>query len=100
MDGAHDPCRPNDLLLLGIKGSTHGLHFSFVSQIQVGLNVPASASVVALAPVRSASVLPQTGSPRQLQVLAFIPFSKSTLWRRINAGTVPAPVELSVKVTA
>jgi predicted DNA-binding transcriptional regulator AlpA len=36
----------------------------------------------------------------QLQVLAFIPFSKSTLKRRLNAGTLAAPVKLLINVTA
>ncbi|WP_431266574.1 helix-turn-helix transcriptional regulator [Roseateles chitinivorans] len=46
------------------------------------------------------SVLPDTGFLRQPQVLLFIPFSKSTLWRRVEAGSFPAPVKLSSKVTA
>ena len=36
-------------------------------------------------------ILPETG---------FVPFSKSTLWRRVNAGVFPAPVRLSVGITA
>ena len=36
---------------------------------------------------------------RQWQVLLFVPFSKSTLWRRVKAGTFPAPVKLSAGVT-
>jgi len=44
--------------------------------------------------------LPETGFLRQAQVLAFVPFSKSTLWRRIQAKTFPQPVKLSVRVTA
>lgn len=45
-------------------------------------------------------VLPETGFLRQSQVLIFVPVSKTTLWRRVVAGTFPAPVKLSVKVTA
>jgi len=45
-------------------------------------------------------VLPETGFLRQPQVLAFVPISKSTLWRRIQARTFPAPVKLSERVTA
>jgi predicted DNA-binding transcriptional regulator AlpA len=37
---------------------------------------------------------------RQPQVLAFVPISKSTLWRRIQARTFPEPVKLSERVTA
>lgn len=47
----------------------------------------------------STPVLPDTGFLRQSQVLLFIPFSKSTLWRRIASGTFPAPVKLSEKIT-
>jgi len=36
---------------------------------------------------------------RQRQVLMFVPVSKSTLWRRIQAKTFPAPVKLSPRVT-
>ena len=43
--------------------------------------------------------LPETGFLRQPQVLAFIPISKSTLWRRIQARTFPEPVKLSQRVT-
>ncbi|UCV17857.1 helix-turn-helix transcriptional regulator [Ferribacterium limneticum] len=45
-------------------------------------------------------VLPETGFLRQTQVLAFVPISKSTLWRRIQARSFPAPVKLSARVTA
>lgn len=44
--------------------------------------------------------LPETGFLRQAQVLAFVPFSKSTLWRRVQEGSFPAPIKLSVRVTA
>ena len=44
--------------------------------------------------------LPATGFLRQRQVLGFIPFSKSTLWRRVQAQTFPEPVKLSTRVTA
>jgi len=43
--------------------------------------------------------LPETGFLRQPQVLAFVPISKSTLWRRIQARTFPGPVKLSERVT-
>lgn len=44
--------------------------------------------------------IPETGFLRQPQVLTFVPFSKSTLWRRVGTGTFPAPVKLSSRVTA
>lgn len=44
-------------------------------------------------------VLPETGFVRLAQLLAFIPLSKSTLWRRINDGSFPSPIKLSERVT-
>lgn len=52
-----------------------------------------------VAPVQSLT-LPDTGFLRQSQVLVFVPISKSTLWRRIQARTFPEPVKLSERVTA
>jgi predicted DNA-binding transcriptional regulator AlpA len=46
------------------------------------------------------NTLPETGFLRQSQVLSFIPISKSTLWRRVAAGSFPTPVKLSERVTA
>ena len=43
--------------------------------------------------------LPATGFLRQRQVLMFVPVSKSTLWRRVQAQSFPAPVKLSERVT-
>lgn len=43
--------------------------------------------------------LPQTGFLRQRQVLAFVPISKSTLWRRVQVGSFPEPVKLSTRIT-
>lgn len=43
--------------------------------------------------------LPETGFLRQPQVLALVPISKSTLWRRIQARTFPKPVKLSARIT-
>ena len=45
-------------------------------------------------------ILPETGFVRQKLLLRFVPCSKSTLWRRVNAGVCPAPVRLSVGITA
>ena len=44
--------------------------------------------------------LPETGFLRQPQVLVFVPISRSTLWRRVQAGTFPEPIKLSARVTA
>ena len=43
--------------------------------------------------------LPETGFVRQKLLLRFVPFSKSTLWRRVKAGVFPAPIHLSVGIT-
>ena len=55
---------------------------------------------LAPAPVTRSLPLPETGFLRQPQVLAFVPISKSTLWRRVQARTFPEPVKLSERVTA
>ncbi len=45
--------------------------------------------------------LPTTGYVRQSQLIpAIVPFSSATLWRNVKAGTFPAPVKLSDRVTA
>lgn len=52
--------------------------------------------------------LPLTGYVRQPLLvgdskngtLGILPFSASTLWRRVRAGTFPAPVKLSDRITA
>lgn len=44
--------------------------------------------------------IPDAGFIRQIQLLKLIPFSASTLWRRIKAGDFPAPVKLGPNVTA
>lgn len=44
--------------------------------------------------------LPSTGFLRQPQVLGLVPISKSTLWRRVQAGTFPEPIKLSERITA
>lgn len=71
-------------------------------------HIPSSAALTAAAcntvqPTPATPVLalrmPDTGFLRQSQVLAFVPISKSTLWRRIQARTFPAPVKLSERVT-
>lgn len=52
--------------------------------------------------------LPQTGYVRLPLLIGdaktgtpgILPFSASTLWRRVKAGTFPAPIKLSERVTA
>ena len=51
--------------------------------------------------------LPNTALLRQAQLvrsatnpIAPLPFSAPTLWRMVKAGTFPAPIKLSAKVTA
>lgn len=43
--------------------------------------------------------LPVTGFVRLSDLRPIIPFSDSTLWRRVRLGTFPAPVKLSERVT-
>jgi prophage regulatory protein len=50
---------------------------------------------------RKASALPATGYVQAKQLVPhIIPFSPATLWRKVKAGTFPAPVKLSAGVTA
>ena len=44
--------------------------------------------------------LPSTGYVRLPQVIALVPFSKSTLWRQVKTGAFPKPVKLSARITA
>ena len=54
--------------------------------------------------------LPETGYIRLSQIVgnpkaeppvpAIFPFSKSTLWAKVKAGTFPAPVKLGPRITA
>jgi Predicted transcriptional regulator len=63
--------------------------------------VSAPAAATMQIPATTVSLLlPETGFLRQAQVLVFVPFSKSTLWRRIQAKTFPQPIKLSERVTA
>lgn len=61
-------------------------------------STPAATTAANPSPQR-ALALPETGFLRQPQVLAFVPISKSTLWRRIQARTFPEPVKLSARIT-
>lgn len=44
--------------------------------------------------------LPSTGFVRQKLLLQCMGFSKSTLWRWVKSGLFPAPIRLSVGITA
>lgn len=45
--------------------------------------------------------LSATGYVRQSQLIpSIVPISSATLWRKVKAGTFPAPVKLSERVTA
>ncbi len=50
-------------------------------------------------PAAHSQDLPSTGFLRQFKVLKLVPFSKSTLWRRVKDGTFPKPLKLSNRVT-
>ncbi|MEY5099195.1 MAG: hypothetical protein RJA36_1914 [Pseudomonadota bacterium] len=39
-------------------------------------------------------------SPKRPGVLAPLPFSAPTLWRKVKAGTFPKPVKLGERITA
>lgn len=45
--------------------------------------------------------LPANGYIRQQELIpAIVPWSPSTLWRKVRAGEFPAPVKLSTRITA
>lgn len=46
------------------------------------------------------AALPATGFVRQKQLIAFIPFSRTTLWRKVRDGEFPKPERLSAGITA
>lgn len=59
--------------------------------------------------IRSFDTLPDDAWIRESQLiqgrrgsnpLAPLPFSSPTLWRKVRAGTFPAPIKLSERVTA
>jgi prophage regulatory protein len=51
--------------------------------------------------IESYGVLPATGYMRQSQLIpAIFPFSSATLWRKVKAGSFPAPVKLGLRITA
>jgi predicted DNA-binding transcriptional regulator AlpA len=64
------------------------------------MHTPTSSLATSASKVEASLLLPQTGFVRQSQVLHFVPFSSSTLWRRVGQGQFPSPVKLSVGITA
>ncbi len=44
--------------------------------------------------------IPSTGFIRQAALLKQLPFSPTTLWRKVKQGSFPKPVKLSERVTA
>jgi prophage regulatory protein len=62
------------------------------------ISAPAAPTAALPVPQR-APAMPETGFLRQPQVLAFVPISKSTLWRRVQARTFPEPLKLSARIT-
>ncbi|BAK75347.1 phage transcriptional regulator, AlpA [Pseudogulbenkiania sp. NH8B] len=56
---------------------------------------PAQAGILA-----TYGALPITGFVRLSDLRPIIPFSDSTLWRRVKNQTFPAPLRLSERVTA
>ena len=45
-------------------------------------------------------ILPHTGFVRESRRLLFLPFSHSTLWRKVRDKSVPEPVRISGRITA
>lgn len=51
--------------------------------------------------IQAANINPSNGYLRQSQLIPdLLPFSQSTLWRKVKDGTFPAPVKLSLRITA
>lgn len=71
-----------------------------MSNIQTSTTAPAVVATGVSRHFDNPLVLPETGFVRQRLLLRFVPFSKSTLWRRVKTGEFPAPVRLSAGVTA
>ena len=44
--------------------------------------------------------IPATGFIRLRDVQTVVPFSRSTIWRKVASGDFPKPVKLSERVTA
>lgn len=44
--------------------------------------------------------LPDAAMLRQVELLGTVPFSASTLWRKVSEGSFPAPIKLGPRITA
>lgn len=62
-------------------------------------SAPAPAGAATTSPLWKLSQLPATGFVRQKQLLQALPFSRSTLWRRVRNRTFPQPGKLSARIT-
>jgi predicted DNA-binding transcriptional regulator AlpA len=49
--------------------------------------------------LRKRDALPESGYIRIQKLIEIIPFSESTIWRKVKKGTFPAPVKLSEQIT-
>jgi len=56
-------------------------------------------SIPGTVPVAPERIPPDQVFLRLPQVLARVPISRSTLWRRVNDGSFPRPLKLSARVT-
>lgn len=46
------------------------------------------------------ATLPPQGMSRAKDILPLLPFTKSTLWRKVKNGTFPQPIRLGTHCTA
>ena len=63
-------------------------------------NTPQRAAASIPAALRNFDSLPDSANVRQPIVQALFACSAATVWRRVKAGTLPAPRKLSARVTA
>lgn len=63
-------------------------------------NTPQRAAANIPAALRNFDSLPDSANVRQPVVEALFACSAATVWRRVNAGTLPTPRKLSERVTA
>ena len=69
------------------------------AQAVASVAVPAPALPAKARNPRALAKAPE-GYMRQADLLTIVPFSAATLWRKVKAGTFPAPIRLSAGVTA
>lgn len=115
--GGKTPCCPGELTLftnamnpdiqaVNYIGRQAMSHKHTTPKTPVASSIPAAKEVTRFLDFDD---LPATGFVRQSQLVqnskrpdrpAPLPFSAPTLWRKVKAGTFPAPVKLSERVTA